>query len=369
MEDYGVQLTKEEETKVDQLCKKIRERVAKEPMTPRQRFEAVYRGEEPDRIPIQVCAIGLHAAANYAVRPSELYTNPKVSLFAYLTHLERFGYDTPSAFRFSIGEAEFGVKVAVSDGAVPFGVESPIKTAADLANIKFPNVKKDGTLPYILWMIRILKEKLGDIMPVYGFMGIPGVNPILLPMDKQHLALRKDPVLAHCLSALAMKFTIDYGNAQFEAGADMLYIVGTDDLVSYKQHLEFEFPYVCGLLKSLSGPCFTIGAGDWSHVIESFAKAGVHGFFLHSGQPTPLDKAKEVSMKYKCTLRYGVNAQVILHGPADKIREEVKRVIKQGWPGGRFVLCTDSLDFGTPAEHMDVFMEAAREYGRLPLKL
>src|SRR5208337_5532474 len=84
MEDYGVQLTKEEEAKVDQICGKIRERVAKEPMTPRQRFEAVYRGEEPDRIPIQVCAIGLHAAANYGVKPSVLYTDPKVSLFAYL---------------------------------------------------------------------------------------------------------------------------------------------------------------------------------------------------------------------------------------------------------------------------------------------
>src|SRR4030042_2441649 len=124
MEDYGVQLTKEEEAKVDHICGKIRERVAKEPMTPRQRFEAVYRGEEPDRIPIQVCSMGLHAAANYGVKPSDLYTDPKVSLFAYLTHLERFGYDTPSAFRFSTGEAEFGVKMCNSEGAVPFGVES-----------------------------------------------------------------------------------------------------------------------------------------------------------------------------------------------------------------------------------------------------
>jgi uroporphyrinogen-III decarboxylase len=73
-------------------------------------------------------------------------------------------------------------------------------------------------------------------------------------------------------------------------------------------------------------------------------------------------------MKYNLTLRYGVNAQVILHGPAEKIREEVKRVIQQGWRGGRFVLATDALDFATPAEHLDVFMEAAREYGRLPLK-
>jgi len=367
MEDYGVQLTKEEEAKVDQICKKIRERVAKEPMTPRQRFEAVYRGEEPDRIPIQVCPMGLHAASNYGVRPSDLYKNPKVSFFAYLTHLERFGYDTPSAFRFSTGEAEFGMKVADSDGAVPFGSEGIVKTAADLVKIKLPNVRKDGTLPWILWMIGVLKEKLGDIMPIHGFMAVPGaVNAVIMPLDKLHLAIRKDPVLAHCVAALLMKFTIDYGNAQFEAGADLLHIVGTTDQVSYAQHREFEFPYVCGLLKSLSGSCFTIIAPDHSHVLESFAQAGVQGF--HVFDPQSLEKAKGVSMNYNLTLRYGVNAQVLLHGPAEKIREEVKRVIQQGWPGGRFVLATAPLDFATPAEHLDVFMEAAKEYGRLPLK-
>ncbi len=370
MEDYGIKLTKEEDDRVDGICKRIRERVAKEPMTPRQRFEAVYRGEEPDRIPIQVCALGLHAASNYGVRPSSLYSDPKTSLFAYLTHLERFGYDTPSAFRFSTGEAEFGMEVTYTDSAVPFGTKGVVETAADLAKIKFPNVRKDGTLPYILWMISLLKKKIGDIMPIHGFHIIPGaVVPTIMPMAQQLLTLRKDPVLAHCIAALVTKFCIDFDTAQFEAGADMLHVVGIDDQISYKYHREYEFPYLCGLLKSLPGPCFQIGAGDWSHVLESYAQAGVQGFFLHSGQPTPLEKAKEVAMKHKLTLRYGVNAQVLLHGPADRIREEVKRVIKQGWPGGRFVLITDTLDFNTPAEHLDVYMEAAREYGRLPLKI
>ncbi len=369
MEDYGVQLTTEEDAKVDEICGKIRKRAATEPITPRERFESIYRGETPDRIPIQVCAIGLHAASNYGVTTSDLYSNPKTALFAYLTHLERFGYDTPSAFRFSAGEKEFGAKMVYSDHGVPFVNESILNTAADLVKIKIPNPRKDGTLPWQLWMLSVLRKKLGDIMPIFGFMPIPGaIGPVIMPMDKQFLALRKDPVLAHSIAALVMKFTIDYGTAMFEAGADMIYIVGVDDQISYAMHREFEFPYVCGLVKSLPCPCFIIGAGDWSHVLESYAKAGVHGFFLHSGQPTPLDIAKKVAIKYNLTLRYGISNNLLVHGPADKIRDEVKRLIREGWPGGRFVLATDGLDVNTPAEHLDIFMEAAKEYGKLPLK-
>ncbi|MBA3035680.1 MAG: hypothetical protein FP814_04220 [Desulfobacterium sp.] len=369
-EDYGVHLTSEEETRVDEICKKIRKRVASEQITPRERFEAVYRGETPDRIPIQVCAIGLHAASNYGVTTSDLYSDPKIALFAYLTHLERFGYDTLSAFRFSAGEKEFGAKMVYSDHGVPFVNESILDTAADLGKVKIPDVRKDGTLPWQLWMLGILKKKLGDIMPIFGFMPIPGaIGPVIMPMDKQFLALRKDPVLAHCVAALVMKFTIDYGTAMFEAGADMIYIVGVDDQVSYAMHRQFEFPYVCGLVKSLPCPCFIIGAGDWSHVLESYAEAGVQGFFLHSGQPTPLEKAKEVAMSHKLTLRYGISNNLLVHGPVDKIRNEVKRLIQQGWPGGRFVLATDGLDINTPAEHLDVFVEAAKEYGKFPLKI
>ena len=368
MEDYGIQLTKEEEDKVDRLCESIRNRVAKERMTPRQRLEAVARGEEPDRIPIEVNAVGLHAAVTYGVKPPDLYADPKISLFAYLTHLERFGYDTVSPFRFSIGEAEFGGTMKTASGSIPTLMDSPVKTAADLDKIKFPNVRKDGTLPWQLWMISVLKEKLGDIMPIYGFTAIPGgITPVIVPMGQLFLALRNNPEFVHCLAALATKHLIDYVNAMFDAGADMVRLVGVDDQVSYKMHREFEFPYMCALVKSVKGPVSIRGAGDWSHTLDSHAEAGVEGFYAFSGMP--LDKAKEWSMKHKRMLRYGVNAQVLVHGPVERIREEVKRVIQQGWPGSRFALATDALDYSTPPEHLDAFMEAAKEYGQLPLRI
>ena len=138
MKDYGVQMTKEEEAKIDEICDKIRAKVTKEAMTPRQRFEAIWSGKQPDRIPIAVDSIGLHIAAYSGLKPPDLYADPKVSIMAYLTHLERFGYDMVSPFRFSVGEVEFGGKVTTATGAIPMLTKSSIETGADIDKIKFP---------------------------------------------------------------------------------------------------------------------------------------------------------------------------------------------------------------------------------------
>ncbi|MBA3035824.1 MAG: hypothetical protein FP814_04945 [Desulfobacterium sp.] len=78
--------------------------------------------------------------------------------------------------------------------------------------------------------------------------------------------------------------------------------------------------------------------------------------------------SNKTAVKYDLTLRYGFSSNLIVHGPTDRIRDEVKRPIREGWPVGRFVLATDGLDINTPAEHLDVFMKAAKEYGKLPQK-
>ena len=369
MRDYGVQLTTEEEAKIDEICGKIRARVAKEGITPRERFEKTWRGEPTDRIPVQVSALGLHAAANYGVMPPDLYTNPKVSIMAYLTHLERFGYDMPSIFRFSLGEKELGGEIHVAEGTIPTLTRGGIDSAADIEKVKFPDVYKAGALPWQPWMIATIKEKLGDIMPVFGFISIPGsVPPVITTMDKQFLYFKTNRALSHSIAAIMARFCFEYASALFEAGADAVRMVGVDDLISYKTHREFEFPYVCGLAHAIGKPLYMYGAGDWSHVMESFAQAGVAGYEIPYS--TPIDKAREISLKYNRVLDYGVDSHVLVHGPVAKIHEEVKRVIKEAYvPGLRLVLSTEALDFHTPAEHVTAFVEAAKEYGQLPLKI
>lgn len=367
--DYGITLTKEEETKVDELCQKIRAQMTSERMTPRQRLDAVMRGEQHDRIPIAVDGMGLHVAMTYGVSPLALTNDPKLCLIAYLDHLVRFGYDWMSPFYFTAGEEELGGELLYSETSLPILKRGAIESLDDLKKFKFPNVYKDGKLPWILWVISVVKEKLGDIMPIFSVIGMPGaLSGIQTPVEKMSLFYKQNKPLAHCAGALVMRFDIEYANAIFEAGADGIMMPSIDSICSFKNHLDFELPYVAGLIKSVGKPFYTFGSGDWSHVLDSFGKAGISGYF-HYNSGLDLQKGRAAAMKHNIILHYGIDNHLMVHGPKEKIRERVKQVIKEGYPGCKFALRTDTLDFNTPVEHVETFMEAAREYGQLPLKI
>ena len=370
MADYGIELTKEEEAKVDELCDKIRKKMKSEPMTPRERFDCIASGDTPDRIPIQACAMGLHAAAYSGLTPGDLYDDPKVSLIAYLTHLERFGYDTVSAFRFSECAKEFGGKVQVAEGGIPFTTEGSVKSMDDIPNIKIPDFRKDGSLPWQLWMIEMLADRLGDIMPVYGFTVMPG-GPISCPgcrtIPEALTDVIENPEMAHALGKIAADFVIAYSNAQIDAGADGLYVVGIDNMVSAKVSEEFELPLMRRLAKEIRRPIWTIGADDWSHTLPGLAKTGIDGFYVFGGQP--LETAKKIASENNLILRYGLSMHTLLHGPAEAIDAEVKDIIKKGWQGGKFILGTEAMDYSTPNSNLDAFMASAKKNGKLPLTL
>ncbi|MDR1421334.1 MAG: uroporphyrinogen decarboxylase family protein [Coriobacteriales bacterium] len=363
-------MTAEEEARLDELVGKIRERVAKEAMTPRQRFEALDRGETPDRIPILVNANGLHVPIAYGVEPGDLYKDPKLALLAYVSHLERFGYDTVSMFRFSLGDEEFGATTTMmADVGVPFTTKSYVETSCDIDNIKFPDPTKDGSLAWMCWMISVLKQKLGDIMPIWGFITTPGLSAVLpgsRDFSQASIDMINNPNLAHSLTGLAMKWAIMFGQAQLDAGADAVCMVDAPGMVSPKQFREFMYPYMAGTYHALDGRIIWAAANDVSHVMADYAGVGIKRFYLNSGQP--LDAAKELCADNDVTLIYGIDPQVLLEGPKERIREEVRRVVAQGWQGGRFAISTETVDASTPMENVDIFMEAAREYCALPLK-
>lgn len=366
MQDYGITMTKEQEAKLDDMVGKIRERVAKEKMTPRERIDAVARGETPDRIPIWANGTGLHVPASYGVEHGALYEDPVLALLAYVHHVERFQYDTLSMFRFSLGDEEFGATTTMTDAGVPFTLKGYVKDSCDIDGIKFADPNKDGSLAWTMWMISVLKEKLGDIMPIWGFITTPGMSAVC-PGSREFGEAATDmvtnPNLSHALTALALKWDIMFGKAQLEAGADLCHMVDAAGMFSPKQFLEFTYPYMPGLVSALDNRVMWCCADDVSHVMEHYAKAGIKYFYLNSAQD--LEYAKKVCNEYGITLRYGLSKEVLINGTKEEIREEVKRVVEIGKQGGHFILGTEALDADTPAENLDTYIEAAREYCKL----
>lgn len=364
MTDYGITLTQEESEKLAQMVESIHARVSQEDMTPRERFAAIAEGKSVDRLPVWVNGTGLHVPKTYGVDHGALYEDPKLALLAYMNHLDRFGGDTFSLFRFSLGDAEFGATTTMTDFGVPFTIKGYVDDYADIGNIKFPNIKKDGQLPWTLWMISQMKEQVGDIMPIWSFITTPGLTAICPGARDYQTAgidMIRNPNMTHALAALAMKFYIQFGQAHLAAGADCINMVDAPADCSPKQFREFMYPYMCGLYHALDGKVMWATADDVTHVMEDYCKVGIKHFYL--GGKIELEKALDIAGKYDVVIRWSVDPAVITHGDRESIRKEVKRVAQIGKEYGRFILGTAALDTDTPAENVDAFVEAAREFG------
>ncbi|MCL2147156.1 MAG: hypothetical protein FWH52_05045 [Synergistaceae bacterium] len=369
-EYYGVILTDEVEDKVDALCEKIRMRIAKEKMTPRERYAKYTRGEKTDRMPVTALPIGLHAAAFANLKPPQLYEDPQVTLLAYLSHLEYFQYDTLSMFRFSLGENVLGGTLTKpSDGSLPLMIKGAIECGADIDKFKlpvFPDCYKYETMHWQLWMIKVLQEKLGDIMPLFGFSAMPGgINSYMLPMEKHFVLLKTNRPLAHSIAAITSLFNLEWLRELEKSGVDYIRMIGKGDVVSEAIQREYEFGYIARAVNAINVPLYVHSAGDTSHVIESYAQSGVAGFEAHSG--TPIKKAKEIAMKYNCTYTAHVDAHILLHGDREAIRKEVKRVIdatREDPVYYKIALTTDPLDYSTPNENVMTYVEAAKEFAQ-----
>jgi len=110
--------------------------------------------------------------------------------------------------------------------------------------------------------------------------------------------------------------------------------------------------------------------GNLKPIIPDLIEIGVN--ILNPIQPDCMNLA-ELKMEYgdKITLWGGLSVQDTLpYGTPEKVKEEIKRTIEICAPGGGFVLGTsNNITQDTPIENFFAIYEAARKYGRYPLRI
>jgi hypothetical protein len=89
--------------------------------------------------------------------------------------------------------------------------------------------------------------------------------------------------------------------------------------------------------------------------------------------PPPIGDADLAKVKKelgdKTCLNGYIDLQTILRGTPDKIAAEVKNAVEIAAPGGGFWLGTsDSIRSGSPVENIRAYSQAARQYGKYPIK-
>jgi len=335
-----------------------------------QRLVAAIHGEFADRIPV-FCNLIDQGARELGMSLKAYYSNGEHVAEGQLRMLEKYGHDNVWGLFYVGREAELlGCREIIFAENGPPNVEDfVIKSQVDIAALQVPD--DIGTHPLFqeeLKCMRILKNEVGGKHPICAYISSSMTLPaMLMGMEKwmELLLLGPAPVRDELLHK-CHDFFVTEVRAYREAGADVLVYsnpFGSTDTVPMKFFLQSSLPWIEKDIAAVGtqGIVYYCGMSRLNRVIDIvLEKTGIGVYYLSPLDDIALGKAIVGGR----ALAAGVINDIKLIGwtPAE-VRQEVKRMLDAGMPGGKFFFGTGVMPLDIPQENIHAMLEAAFEYG------
>lgn len=238
-------------------------------MTERERVEALLRRETPDRVPSWPCAMMGFCTLYTGHTIAEAYNNPMVSYNAQKKASRDFGWVfLPCVCHGGFGAWEFGGKIRYPKSEfdqAPMPERHPIETVEEAYNLKMPDVKSCGFMPFLKEFMAIASEERGDNQP-FNVTALCGMGPFSTTANIPGAAtfvkwMLKEPEVVHHLMRMGIDFFMaqaEWWKEEFGTEGVLPYIgepTASNQLISPKMFETFVMPY----LKEFNGKLIEMG--------------------------------------------------------------------------------------------------------------
>ncbi len=341
-------------------------------MTGMERLKAAINGTAADRIPV-FCNLLDQGASHLGLPLKEYYANGENVATAQLQMREKYGYDNLWSLFYVGKEAELlGCKriIYANDGPPNVG-EMIIQKLDDIAKLQVPDdISDHPAFQEELKCLRILRREAGGTYPICAYVTATMTLPALL-MGMEHWmdllfcgpADLREELLKKCHA-----FFVKEVQAYRDAGADLLLYsnpFGSTEFVPMRYLLEHSMPWIEKDIAAAgtAGMVYYCGSARFNKVIDAvFQRTGIGAYYL-----SPLDDVAEgkqiIAGRALCCGT--INDIRMIDWRPDKVRQEVKRIVLAGKPGGKFLFGSLLMPMAIPEENIRVMLEAAYLYGRL----
>jgi len=216
-----------------------------------------------------------------------------------------------------------------------------------------------GKIPELLKAVRILKEEVGEKVPIVG--GIVGPFSIagaLLDIVPLLRATIKAPDKIRPFLEVAEKAGTALANALIQAGADIIAcedMTASPELIAPNTYVDFELEFQRRQFEAISAPKILHICGNVDFIVESLGQTGADVLSLEP-------KASPNLAREKCgpniILMGGVDTAITLFW---KDPETVKAVCEQSIADGIQILAPGcAISPGTPLENLQAMVEVAK---------
>ena len=339
-------------------------------ITGMQRLAAAASGKASDRIPV-FCNLIDQGAKELGMTLREYYSNGENVAEGQLRMREKYGYDNLWSLFYVGKEAELlGCrKIVFAENGPPNVGEMVIRNYEDIVGLQVPDdIAAHPAFQEPLRCLRILRSEAGGKFPICAYVTASMTLPaILMGMEKWLELLLTGPadvrdiLLAKCSDFFRKEIT-----AYRNAGADIFVYsnpFGSTDFLPTKLFAELSLPWMERDLKPVGtqGVVYYCGGARLNPVIDRVLnRLEISAYYL-----SPMD---DISQGKKIIAGRALCAGVINDIPLidwsrDEIRREVRRMMDDGMPGGKFMFGTLVMPYGIPEKNIRAMLEAAYEFG------
>jgi uroporphyrinogen-III decarboxylase len=230
------------------------------------------------------------------------------------------------------------------------------------------------------WWSEQVKRRVGRIKAALGDAGILGTwtphgpfnnASLLIDHDELYSLFRVDFAFYEKLMNFAMERILDYTAAIDEAGPDVHCVGGNVPggflgRANYERYvLPFERKYIEFVQRS-GRPAMYHNCGQIMNLVESYKALGAR--MVEPFSPPPLGDADLEKVKVAVDSKYVVlsgidQVNVLQKGTLDEVKRATEQTIKTGKPGGGFIMQpVDFLEYGTPVENVEAYVQTALEH-------
>ncbi len=340
-------------------------------MTSAQRFAAVLSQRLPDRVPF-VLPVVMQGARELGLSIADYFRDPEAVVEGQLRLRARYRHDALLGFLYSAQEIEaFGGDTIFRDDGPPNAGVPVIRTPSDIDRLRPPNIDTSPTLQRVLRVIRLLKSRAGDDVPVFGSVIAPFSLPVMqMGFEAYLLLMHEDPARHQRLLQINEEFAVAWANAQLQAGAYAITYadpVGSPTIVPLDLYRRTGFPLACRTISRIQGACaMSFASGRSLAVIEEVVQTGVKAMVACAQEGLATTKA---ACRGRLVVMGALDAIAMRRWTPQQAEQGVKDAIAQAGPGGGYVLSDHhgEIPWQVPDEVLMAISDAVHRWGAYPL--
>lgn len=343
----------------------------KNSMTSMERTLTALSHKEPDRVPLFLLTT-MHGARELGLTIKEYFSKGEQVAEGQLRMQKKYRSDCLYSFFYAPIEVEaFGAEVLYSEDGPPNSGHPHIVHFEDILKLEPPRVSDTKVLHKVLEATRIMKESVGNTVPIIGVVMSPFSLPVMqMGFDKYLDLMMGRPDLFKRLMKINESFCVDWANAQLEAGATAICYfdpVSSSTIITRDQYLEMGYQIAQQTIAQIKGPTAThFASGRCLPIINDVAQTGTAVVGVSCDES--LAELKNLS-RGKLSLLGNLNGIEMRRWTDEDVMKIVGRAIQDGAPGGGFLLGDNhgEIPFQVPESVLLSLSEAVAELGQYPI--